>query len=112
MEPRKRDTLADFLTRGVTMIVLDARQPGVIVPENLRDADLRLKISYRFDPLDLELTDRGISCTLSFNRRRSYVFVPWAALWAATDGNAIAQWEPPAEPPALTKRRGGLGLVS
>ena len=109
----KQEFVEDCLTQGVTHIVLDARQPGVVVPENLRREDLQLKISYRFNPPDLEVNERGISCTLSFNRVWHAVFVPWAALWAAV-GNGISgtMWERPAEPPVLTKRRGGLGLVS
>ena len=109
----KREAVEAALKFGEARIIVDARQPGVIVPENLRQADLVLKLSHRYDPPDLETSDRGITCTLSFDRRRFCVTVPWAALYVVrgTD-EVVTVWPAPDEPPTLTKRRGGLGLVS
>ncbi len=109
----KREAVEAALLLGEARIIIDARQPGVSVPENLRQADLVLKISHRYDPPDLETNEHGIGVTLSFDRRRSYVVVPWAALYAVRGADGVVTvWPFPDEPPAMTKRRGGLGLVS
>lgn len=113
MNGEKRAAVDAYLTQGEARIIVDARQPGVIVPEHLRRQDLVLKISHRYSPPDLDTSERGITCTLSFDRRSFYVTIPWLALYAVqgADGTVTA-WPIPDEPPALTKRRGGLGLVS
>lgn len=108
----KRQVVEEALKLGEVRVILDARQPGVVVPEHLRTAELVLKISYRYDPPDLEVSERGFSCTLSFDRRLSAVVVPWAALYAVRGRDGVVHaWPVPDEPPVLTKRRGGLGLV-
>jgi stringent starvation protein B len=67
----------------MVMIHLDARRPGVSVPQHLRgESHLRLNLSYRFDPPDLSVTEWGVRCTLSFSGSRFTVAVPWSALFA------------------------------
>lgn len=107
----KRETINAFLNEGVTGICLDARQPGVVVPDLYRQEALVLNISYKYDPPDLVVDDFGISVTLSFSGKRSWVRVPWAALYAARSATKFEAWDLPEAPPAVTKRRGTLGLV-
>ena len=109
----KREAVEAALRLGEARIIVDSRQPGVVVPGHLRQQDLVLKLSHRYEGHDLETAERGITCTLSFDRRPFYVVVPWAALYAVRGADEVVTvWPIPDEPPVLTKRRGGLGLVS
>ncbi|MFL5322382.1 MAG: ClpXP protease specificity-enhancing factor SspB [Myxococcaceae bacterium] len=81
----KKDRIVAALDKGMVMIHLDARRPGVIVPQNLRgEAHLRLNLSYKFDPPDLSIGEWGLRSTLSFSGSRFTVAVPWSALFAIT----------------------------
>ncbi|MFZ5441595.1 MAG: ClpXP protease specificity-enhancing factor SspB [Myxococcota bacterium] len=82
-EATKKDQVLGCLEKGMTQIHLDARRPGVLVPERFRtEHHLVLNISYRFDPPDLAVSDWGIRQTLSFGGSRFTVAVPWSALYA------------------------------
>lgn len=84
-DPDKKARLLAELDKGMVMICLDARRPGVLVPPSLRtEAYLRLNLSYRFDPPDLTVGEWGVRCTLSFSGSRFKVAVPWSALFAIT----------------------------
>jgi stringent starvation protein B len=84
----KRRRLKQALERGVAMVHLDARQPGVQVPSRFQaDHHLRLNLSLNFDPPDLTLNDWGVRETLNFERVPFEVAVPWQAIFAIT-GNA------------------------
>lgn len=79
----KKARILEALERGMVMIHLDARRPGVRVPAHLQDeSHLRLNLSYRFDPPDLTVSDWGVRSSLSFSGSRFQVAVPWSALFA------------------------------
>jgi stringent starvation protein B len=101
--PDKKERLLAVLDRGMVMIHLDARRPGVVVPEALRkEAHLRLNLSYRFDPPDLTVTEWGIRSTLSFSDVRHKVSVPWSAVFAMTSHVSKEFWMYPDDmPPEL-----------
>jgi stringent starvation protein B len=81
--PEKKSRLLESLDKGMTMIHLDARRPGVLVPEHLKgELHLILNLSYRFDPPDLSVGEWGIRQTLTFQGRRFTVAIPWSALYA------------------------------
>lgn len=81
--PEKKARLLESLDKGMTMVHLDARRPGVLVPEHLKgELHLCLNLSYRFDPPDLSVGEWGIRQTLTFQGRRFTVAVPWSALYA------------------------------
>ena len=66
--PSKKQTLLQYLQRGVAMVHLDARRPGVVVPpQYATDAHLRLNLSYRYSIPDFEIDDRRVQATLSFS---------------------------------------------
>ncbi len=99
--PEKKARLLSALDRGMVMIHLDARRPGVIVPPALRtEAHLRLNLSYRFDPPDLTVGEWGIRSTLSFSGSRFTVAVPWSALFAITSHETKEFWMYPEDMPA------------
>lgn len=81
----KQKRLEHMLEKGQVRIHLDPRRPGVVVPSAFRsDYQLILKLSYRFDPPDLSLSDWGVRETLSFSGQRFGVAVPWTAIYAIT----------------------------
>lgn len=99
--PEKKARLLAALDKGMVMIHLDARRPGVIVPASLRgEAHLRLNLSYRFDPPDLTVGEWGIRSTLSFSGSRFTVAVPWSALFAITSHLTKEFWMYPDDMPA------------
>ena len=79
----KKDRVLEALEQGMTQIHLDARRPGVLVPEKFRtEHHLVLNVSYRFDPPDLSVSEWGVRQTLSFGGSRFTVAVPWSSLYA------------------------------
>lgn len=88
MDPRseeKRKQLERALEKGRVMIHLDARRPGVLVPQRFKDDfHLRLNLSLRFDPPDLTVGEWGVRETLSFGGAKFAVAVPWSAIFAIT----------------------------
>jgi stringent starvation protein B len=83
--PGKKETLLAWLARGVTMVHVDARRPGVVVPPQYAgDAHLRLNLSYRYSIPDLEVGDREVSATLSFGGRPFHCVMPWQSIFGIT----------------------------
>ncbi len=98
--PEKKARLLDALDKGMVMIHLDARRPGVLVPTSLRnEAHLRLNLSYRFEPPDLTVGEWGVRSTLSFSGSRFTVAVPWSALFAITSHVTKEFWMYPDDMP-------------
>lgn len=79
----KKQRLLAALEHGLTQMHLDARRPGVLVPERYRDQHhLVLNLSFRFDPPDLSVSEWGVRQTLSFGGQRFTVAAPWSAIYA------------------------------
>src|SRR3954466_9701339 len=96
----KKARLLGSLEQGMTMIHLDARRPGVLVPENLKhEPHLLLNLSYRFDPPDLAVGEWGVRCTLTFAGRRFTIAVPWSALYAISSHLSKEFWMYPDDMP-------------
>ncbi len=61
----KKSLLNKFLERGMAMIHLDARVPGVRVPRHLAtDPHVALNLSWRFPSAGLTIDDTGVHATL------------------------------------------------
>lgn len=92
----KRAALERLLEQGMVMVHLDARRPGVRVPQSLRaEPQLRLNLSYRFASHDLAISDEWVRCSLSFSGQVFYCELPLAAIFAVTShvtGEALV-WE-------------------
>ena len=73
---------------------MDARRPGVVVPDSLR-GEPHLVLQYGHDlpiPIpDLEIDDYGVRATLSFSRTAHRTVIPWSAVYvvACDDGRGI-----------------------
>lgn len=96
----KKARLLASLEQGMTMIHLDARRPGVLVPENLKhEPHLLLNLSYRFDPPDLAVGEWGVRCSLTFANKRFTIAVPWSALYAISSHLSKEFWMYPDDMP-------------
>ena len=96
----KKDRVLEALEQGMTQIHLDARRPGVLVPEKFRtEHHLVLNVSYRFDPPDLSVSEWGVRQTLSFGGSRFTVGVPWSALYAVASLTTREFWMFPDDMP-------------
>lgn len=83
--PTKRASLERLLDHGMVMVHVDARRPGVRVPQAFRgDPQLRLNLSYRFSTHDLSVSDDYVRCTLSFQGMPFYCELPLEAVFAIT----------------------------
>jgi stringent starvation protein B len=83
--PSKKQTLLAFLERGVVMLHLNARRPGVVVPSQYaHEAHLRLNLSYRYSIPDLIVDDGYVQATLSFGGKPFRCQLPWPAIFGIT----------------------------
>ena len=83
--PDKKQVLLAFLERGVAMVHLDARRPGVSVPaQHAGEAHLRLNLSHRYGIHDFDVSDQRIQATLSFGGRPFRCILPWPAIFGIT----------------------------
>jgi stringent starvation protein B len=99
----KKQRLLTALEKGMAQLHLDARRPGVLVPEAFKkEHHLVLNVSYRFDPPDLTISDWGVRETLSFSGSRFTVGIPWSALYAIASHVSREFWMYPDDmPPEL-----------
>ena len=92
----KRDVVAEMLMEGTVSLVIDGTRQGVRVPDDLKKAPLVLEYGYSMPiPIpDLELSNEGVSATLSFDRSPLATFVPWGAVVGAMQpGRVQVVWE-------------------
>ena len=83
--PSKKQTLLQYLQRGVAMVHLDARRAGVVVPSRYaEEAHLRLNLSYRYSIPDFEIDERRIQATLSFSGAPFQCILPWESIFGIT----------------------------
>ena len=120
--PDKKQVLLAFLERGVAMVHLDARRPGVKVPlQHRKEAHLRLNLSYRYRIPDFEIGAEGVQATLSFGGQSFLCVMPWQAIFGITsEANGDGQVWPEdlpievsnaPEAPAPESRRPALAAV-
>ncbi len=82
------------MSEGWVSLHLDARRPGVVVPESFA-TEPHLVLQYgRNMPVaipDLDITDEGVDATLSFSRVPCHTHIPWSAVYAVacTDGRGV-----------------------
>lgn len=90
--PSKKQTLLAFLQRGVAMVHLDARRPGVSVPPQYADdAHLRLNLSYRYSIPDFDISEARVQATLSFGGTPFQCILPWEAIFGITSHTGDGQ---------------------
>jgi len=95
--PSKKEVLLALLEKTSVLVHLDARRDGVCVPAHLKtNPQLLLQIGLNLPvPIrDLEVSDDGVSCTLSFNRTPFPCVLPYPAIFAmvSEDGGHAMVW--------------------
>ena len=92
--PPKQQAFLALLKEGSTSLHLDARRPGVMVPDAFRQ-DAHLMLQYGYDLAisipDLEVDEYGVRATLSFSRAPHLTVIPWTAVYAiaSVDGRGV-----------------------
>ena len=86
----KKDVFEKELAECQEVSILVREAPGLLLPAHVMPVDKPTVLVYGLDmaiPIDdLEVTDEGISATLSFQRTPMPTFVPWDAV-VAIQGN-------------------------
>lgn len=104
-EPTKRQLLEEELKHGMIHVLVDATQPGVIVPDRLRGGPaVRLALSHRFDGVDIAVGEVSIQATLSFDQVPHRVSLPWRSIFwfsGANDTHRLAHVFPADVPSVL-----------
>jgi stringent starvation protein B len=107
--PRKKAVALDLLERTSVFVHLDPRRPGVIVPQGfLKQPQLVLQIGLNMaiSIPDLDVTEEGITCTLSFNKRPHFCSLPWSSIYAliGEQGGGMV-WPEDVPPEVVTQQR-------
>lgn len=80
---KKRELVEALLDKGMTLVALDGRLEGVVLPAHLRsDPQVRLNLSYRFG-MPIELDEGGVRATLTFGGEPYDCELPWEAIYLA-----------------------------
>jgi stringent starvation protein B len=92
--PKKREVVTKLLEDGPVLVHLDARRPGVDVPDQHRSEPKQvLRLGHGLTPPipDLDIDDTGIRATLTFRGKPFPCRIPWAAVYAvvAEDGRGL-----------------------
>ncbi|MCL2258920.1 MAG: ClpXP protease specificity-enhancing factor SspB [Proteobacteria bacterium] len=96
----KQSKLESMLEKGMVMVHLDARKPGVRLPAHLKNQiHLTLNLSHRFSPADLTVNVWGVRATLSFEGRPFPVAIPWSAIFAIRSHITMEFWLFPEDVP-------------
>lgn len=107
--PRKKAVALELLERTSVFIHLDPRRPGVLVPQNfLKQHQLVLQIGLNMaiPIVDLDVGDEGISCTLSFNKRPHFCYLPWDSIYALIgEGGGGMVWPEDVPPEVVNQHR-------
>ncbi len=83
--PPKKDVALALLERSSVFVHLDPRKDGVVVPPSFKKQPrlvLQVGLNMAVPIRDLDFDDRGMSCTLSFNRTPFFCVVPWFSVFA------------------------------
>jgi len=83
--PHKKAVALDLLERTSVFVHLDPRRPGVIVPPGFMKQPqlvLQVGLNMAISIPDLDVTEEGITCTLSFNKRPHFCSLPWSSIYA------------------------------
>lgn len=81
----KPEALRSFLDKGLTMVHLDARCDGVVVPRQfVGQRDLRLNLSYRFSGSAMDIDAQRVEATLTFGGMPFRCRIPLLAIYALT----------------------------
>jgi hypothetical protein len=102
--PRKKDVAIALLEQASVFVHIDPRPAEVHVPPWFkRQPQLVLQIGLNMPvPIpDLDVSDHGLSCTLSFNRSPFHCRIPWPAVFALVGESGRGMVWPDDVPPEV-----------
>jgi stringent starvation protein B len=102
--PRKKDVAIALLEQASVFVHIDPRPEEVRVPPWFkRQAQLVLQIGLNMPvPIpDLDVSDHGLSCTLSFNRSPFHCQIPWPSVYALVGESGRGMVWPDDVPPEV-----------
>jgi stringent starvation protein B len=102
--PRKKDVVLALLEQASVFVHVDPRIPDVRVPPWFkRQPQLVLQIGLNMPvPIpDLDVSDHGLSCTLSFNRSPFLCQIPWSSVFALVGESGRGMVWPDDVPPEV-----------
>jgi hypothetical protein len=88
--PNKREVMLALLAETSVFVHLDPRSPSVRVPpwfKNQPQLVLQIGLNMAVQIPDLDVSEQGISCTLSFSRRPFFCSIPWNAVFGLVGDN-------------------------
>ncbi len=92
--PNKKDVVLELLESTDIFVHLDPRREHVVVPPHFKKQPhliLQIGLNMPVAIPDLEVTDEGISCTLSFNRSPVWCRLPWESIYAVVSNDTDAR---------------------
>lgn len=79
---RKRDTLLDFLSRGVVLVYVDSTREGVALPRSLMDQpQVQLHLSYTFDNEVFTIDELGVRVSLTTQELKMVCMITWESVY-------------------------------
>lgn len=114
--PPKKDVALALLEGPSVYVHLDPRRDGVVVPKRFTTQPqlvLQIGLNMAVPIRDLDVTNDGITCTLSFDRRPFWCSMPWSAVFALVGEDGRGMVWPEDVPPELaaTTQRPSLRAV-
>ncbi|HET9955700.1 MAG TPA: ClpXP protease specificity-enhancing factor SspB [Polyangiaceae bacterium] len=91
--PAKKDVALALLEQSTLYVHLDPRNQEVRVPPWFKKQPqlvLQVGLNMAIPIPDLNVSDEGISCTLSFNRSPHFCWIPWGSVFALVGENGRA----------------------
>jgi hypothetical protein len=106
----KQDVALRLLEESSMFIHLDPRRPEVVVPKWFMGQPqlvLQVGLNMAIPIPDLKLDEKGITCTLSFNRAPFWCKIPWTAIYALVGEDGRGGVWPDDVPPEIQLQRQG-----
>ncbi|WP_156864963.1 ClpXP protease specificity-enhancing factor SspB [Pajaroellobacter abortibovis] len=108
--PPKKNVILALLELSTVFIHLDPRREGVAVPPWLkRQFNLVLQIGFHMPiPIpDLKIDEKGVHCTLSFQRSPFFCVLPWSSIYALVggEGSPTMLWPEDIPPEVIAQAR-------
>lgn len=107
LPPKKEVALA--LLEGPSMYVhLDPRRQGVVVPKWFTGQPqlvLQVGLNMVIPIPDLKVDERGVTCTLSFNRSPFWCHLPWSSIYALVGEDGRGMVWPEDVPPEVAAQK-------
>lgn len=80
--PQKLEAFSKLIEMGMTMVTVDSRRPGVVVPPaHQGEIQLNLNFSLRFGIEDFRFDDDDVRASLSFGGVPHLCILPWSAVY-------------------------------